>query len=803
MNPMKLTSIPMRPTLTALSLVVLTLVALSLAGMPRAARAAEGSSAGNDDVSGALELWYAAPAGKWHEALPLGNGRLGAMVHGGTDREHLQLNEDTVWRGQPHDYSHEGAAEVLPEIRRLLFEGKQREAEQLASKRFMSVPLRQKAYQAFADLYIDFDHGKPSKYRRALDLNTAVATVDYEVDGVGYHRQMFASYPDQVIVVRLTADKPGQINIDAHLDANHGGKQTTAIDDHTLAVSAAVQDDGIHYEARLCVQNDGGKLTFADDRFKVEGADAVTLLVAGATNYVNFRDISADPAKRNAETLAAVANTSYDELLKRHLDDYRALFDRVKLDLGPATTADKETSERIVAFADSGDPQLATLLFQYGRYLMIACSRPGGQPANLQGLWNASNNPPWEGKYTININTEMNYWVAELCNLSECHEPLFSALEDLTQSGGRVAKVHYDADGWVTHHNFDLWRGAAPINNSNHGIWPTGGSWLCQHLWFRYLFTGDREWLREVAYPIMRDAARFHADVLVEHPEKDILVSGPSNSPERGGLVMGPTMDHQIIRELFAAVITASEILDTDAKLRERLKKLRPRIAPNEVGSQGQLKEWVDKEAPNTGHRHVSHLWGLHPGCEITPLGTPKIFDAAQKSLEKRGDGGTGWSKAWKINFWARLLDGDHAWLMLSNLIQPAGGPRGRGGLYENMFDAHPPFQIDGNFGATSGIAEMLLQSHDPHGDSQEINDVLAGRAGFLHLLPALPSAIPTGSVTGLCARGGFVVDIDWKDGKLQEARIHSKLGLPLTVRYDGKEQPVKIGAGETFTFTP
>ena len=750
-----------------------------------------------------LELWYTQPAEKWIEALPIGNGCLGAMVHGGVGRERLQLNEDTVWNGKPHDYSHPGAAEALPEIRRLLFEGKQKEAERLAGQRFMSEPLGQKAYQKFVDLYLDFDHGdaKANDYRRSLDIRRAVASVAYCVDGVHYRRDVFASHPDQVIVVRLQADKPGAIAFKASVQAGHRGATSQAVDDKTLAMSAGVDEGGIRYEARLQVRNEGGTVEVSDSGVTVKDADSVTLLLSGATNYVNFRDVSADPAERNAKTLDAVAAKTYDELLNRHVTDHRELFDRVEIDLGPATTADQETSARIEAFAESGDPQFVALLFQYGRYLLIASSRPGSQPANLQGIWNNSNRPPWESKYTININTEMNYWPAEWCNLSECHEPLFSALGDLTQSGAQVAKVHYNADGWVVHHNFDLWRGAAPINNANHGIWPTGGSWLSQHLWFRYLHSGDRRWLAEVAYPILRGAAVFHADTLVEHPTKDILVSGPSNSPERGGLVMGPTMDHQIIRELLANVIAASEILDTDAELRQRLRKLRCRIAPNEIGSFGQLKEWVDKEAPNDQHRHVSHLWGLHPGNEITPYGTPEIFEAAKKSLLMRGDGGTGWSMAWKINFWARLLDGDHAWIMVRNLMRLTYGKGG--GLYPNMFDAHPPFQIDGNFGATSGIVEMLLQSHDPHGDSQTINDVQAGRAGFLHLLPALPSALPRGKVTGLCARGGFRVDLTWADGKLREADIHSRRGLPLTLRYAGKEQKVEIPAGETYRFKP
>jgi len=420
---------------------------------------------------------------------------------------------------------------------------------------------------------------------------------------------------------------------------------------------------------------------------------------------------------------------------------------------------------------------------------MIASSRPGGQPANLQGIWNHKMNPPWECKYTVNINTEMNYWPAELTNLSECHEPLFSLLADCAETGAKTARTFYDCPGWVLHHNTEIWRGTAPINASNHGIWPTGGAWLCQHLWFRYAFTGDETFLRERAYPIMKKAAEFFVHFLVEDPVygKGWLVSGPSNSPERGGLVMGPTMDHQIIRTLFANCIEASRILGVDEAFRNKLIEMRQRIAPNQVGSEGQLKEWLYKEDPKTTHRHVSHLWGLHPGREITRRGTPDLWKAAMKTLEFRGDGGTGWSMAWKINFWARFEDGDHAYRLLTNLLHLAGTGKHRGGLYPNLFDAHPPFQIDGNFGATSGIAEMLIQSH----------------TGEVHLLPALPSAWPAGSVKGICARGAFQVDIAWKDGRLAEAHILSKRGNRCTVRLGEKTTTFDTQAGGAYRLGP
>jgi len=754
-----------------------------------------------------LALWYQQPAVLWTDALPVGNGRLGAMVFGHPASERIQFNESTVWAGEPHDYSHPGAAAHLAEIRSLLFQGKRKEAEALAGKEFMSQPLTQKPYQAFGDVLLDFpgiDASAVTAYRRRLDIDAAVTTVSFTHAGITYRRDVFASHPAQVIVIRLTASRPHSITVGIALKSAHAGAQVASNADSGISLQGSPANSAIRFDARLRVNAQGGSTTADDGRLNVKDADSVTLILAGATNFKNYQDVSADPAARNAQVLAALKSKSWDDLLKEHTADHQRLFRRVFLNLGITPAADLPTDQRIQNFATGKDPQLVALLFQYGRYLMIASSRPGGQPANLQGLWNQSNRPPWDSKWTTNINAEMNYWPVETTNLSECHQPLFDALKELAASGARTAQVHYNARGWVLHHNFDLWRGTAPINASDHGIWQTGGAWLSQHLWEHYLFTGDVQFLRQ-AYPIMKGAALFFVDALVPSPGKPWLITGPSNSPEQGGLVMGPTMDHQIVRGLFGAVINASRLLNTDAEFRAQLTEMRSRIAPNQIGRHGQLQEWLDDvDDPANQHRHVSHLYGLHPGTEITPLGTPDLFAAARKSLEFRGDAATGWSMGWKINFWARFLDGDHAYVILRNLIQPAADGRpSRAGLYKNMFDAHPPFQIDGNFGATAGIAEMLLQSHDPHATPVSLTPVQSGEAAFLHLLPALPKAFPDGEVKGLRARGGFEVDLNWSAGKLTRAVIRASQPKPLTVRYDGREKTWPAKAGQTITVVP
>ncbi len=732
-----------------------------------------------------LTLWYRQPAKLWVEALPVGNGRLGAMVFGGAARERIQFNEDTVWTGEPHDYAHHGAAKYLPQIRQLLWEGKQKEAEDLAMKEFMSEPLHQKAYQALGDLYLEFPNIQESgvsNYRRQLDLDTGIASVQFDFQGVTYRREVFASYPANVVVVRLTASDPSKLSYHPQLKSAHAGAEETA-----NSISGPVEDGAIRYQAALSTSGD---------------RDGITIVLAAATNFKNYRDVSADPKARVSATLATAGEQGYQKLRAQHVADYQRLFRRVTLDLGPAP--DLPTDERIAAFAKTGDPALVALVFQYGRYLMIGSSRPGGQPANLQGIWNESNKPAWDSKYTDNINTEMNYWPVEETNLSECQLPLFDALKDLAVSGAITAREQYNARGWVLHHNFDLWRGTAPINASNHGIWQTGGAWLSTHLWEHYLFTGDRRFLSDTAYPLMKGAALFFADALVKDPKTGYLYTGPSNSPEQGGLVMGPSMDREIVRALFGDVIAASRILGVDAELRDQLTGMRKQIAPLQIGKYGQLQEWMeDKDDPKNQHRHVSHLWAVYPGDLITPYGTPDLFKAARQSLIFRGDAATGWSMGWKINLWARFLDGDHAYKILQNLITPASDKPAHAGLFANLFDAHPPFQIDGNFGATAGITEMLLQSQDPYATENSLSPVQAGEAAFIHLLPALPSAFPNGKVTGLLARGGVQVSIEWANGKLVKAILTARESKPLKVRYSGKEKQIQATAGRTYTFGP
>ncbi|WP_139112894.1 glycoside hydrolase N-terminal domain-containing protein [Mucilaginibacter sp. PPCGB 2223] len=908
-----------------------------------------------------LKLWYNKPAEKWTDALPIGNGRLGAMIYGGVNSDHIQFNEETLWSGGPRIYQRAGAASYLPQIRKLLFEGKQAEAEKLAEKHFMGMkdheatypaaftawldkvmadkslaleddsrwetmkiptvngwevagltgvdgavwfrnsfelpaawkgknlvinlgkirdkdityingvkvgsmdsmnlgrkytiaasilkegknevavqvinpydkgglvgpkadqkpyvvypegedpknaivlnsewkykiedasppaaPVYEADYQPFGDLYLNFkEQGAATAYRRELDIKNAISTTSYTANGVHFTREYFASAPDKAIVIHIKADKPGQINLDALLQTFQKENHITKIDDHTLGMTLKVNNGVLHAAAYLYAKTVKGIVSISGKGIHIAAADEVTLYLTAGTSFRNYKNASGNISQSLIKPTLSLKSKTYAQVKAAHIADYQRYFNKFSVDFGAGSSL--PTDERIKQYSAATDPGLLALYMQYARYLMISCSRPDSPlPANLQGIWNDQLTPPWGSKFTTNINLQMNYWPVDELNLADCGQPLYKMIGELSVAGKATAKIHYNAPGWVLHHNTDIWLGTAPINASNHGIWQSGGAWLCHNLYEHYLFTRDIAFLKN-AYPEMKGAAEFFVSTLVKDPKTGYLISTPSNSPEHGGLVAGPAMDRQIIRDLFKNCIAASKTLRIDAEFRKILEEKYKQIAPNMIGKYGQLQEWMeDKDDTADTHRHVSHLWGVYPGTDITWDDSPAMMHAAEQSFKFRGDDATGWSLAWKINLMARFKHADHAMALVNKLLSVAenSNPNGkeRSGVYHNLFDAHPPFQIDGNFGGAAGIAEMLVQSQQ----------------GYIELFPALPSALPNGEIKGTCARSGFVLNMKWQNGKLQRLEVISKAGSDCELKYAGQAVKFKTVKGKTYKF--